>query len=273
MVRHLAFTVGLVGMGALLTAAGCTGTGSNSGAADGSVLSLDAQGDAPTETAACAAAGGQCMVDNGNCATRVLVDCGPSAICCVQLTTCTDANVQLIQASNYDQSCTSNSDCIPVGEGNACYPCAIACPSAAINASAKGRYLSDVAKTPAADLAGVNCGCPDAFSPCCRGGTCHADFQCQSAVPAGDEACTAAGGQCVFGGCSNPGPRACGTAGMFCCLNGVPDTDASADACPPPGVCTGACLTGRHNVSTVVDGCPVWDCCVPDDAGADVNGD
>jgi hypothetical protein len=100
-------------------------------------------------------------------------------------TSCTDANIQLIQAANYDQSCATASDCIAVGEGNACYPCAIACPTAAISATAKGKYLSDVAKTRAAQ-ARAFCGCPLAFNPCCRGGSCHADFQCQNPAPAGD---------------------------------------------------------------------------------------
>ena len=39
------------------------------------------------------------------------------------------------------------------------------------------------------------------------------------------------------------------------------------DTCAPSG-CTGSCLSlNTHNVSTVVDGCLVWHCCVPDDAG------
>ncbi len=190
---RLAFEVALVGLvSAFAGGAGCGSTSPNPGAADGSVIGEDG---APTETAAC-----------------------------------TDANVQLIQASNYDQSCTTNSDCIAVGEGNACYPCEIACPSAAINASAKGKYLSDVAKTSAGDLTGVDCGCPAAFNPCCRGGTCYADFQCQNPTPVGDEACAAAGGVCVSGGCSKPGLQACGKAGMFCCLIGLPHADVSADA-------------------------------------------
>jgi hypothetical protein len=44
---------------------------------------------------------------------------------------------------------------------------------------------------------------------------------------------------------------------------------ANADACPPSVVCSAACVAGRHNVSTMVDGCLVTECCVPDDAGAD----
>ena len=45
-------------------------------------------------------------------------------------------------------------------------------------------------------------------------------------------------------------------------------SDEDADACAPSG-CTGSCLSGRQNVSTVVNGCVVWQCCMPDDAGAD----
>ena len=45
--------------------------------------------------------------------------------------------------------------------------------------------------------------------------------------------------------------------------------DAVADTCPPSG-CTGACLSSNtHNVSTMFNGCQVWECCVPDDAGTD----
>ncbi len=104
------------------------------------------------------------------------------------MTTCTDANIQLIQASNYDQSCKTDSDCIAVGEGNACYPCVIECTNAAINVGAHARYLSDVAKTSAASQTGGFCGCPAEFFPCCRGGTCSADFQCQNALPVPDAA-------------------------------------------------------------------------------------
>ena len=33
---------------------------------------------------------------------------------------CTDAKPQLIEASNYDQSCKTDTDCVPISEGNAC---------------------------------------------------------------------------------------------------------------------------------------------------------
>jgi hypothetical protein len=62
---------------------------------------------------------------------------------------------------------------------------------------------------------------------------------------------------------------------MFCCLNTIPDAAADApdrdagDACAPATVCTGACIGGAHNVTTMVDGCVVSRCCVLDDAGSE----
>jgi hypothetical protein len=44
--------------------------------------------------------------------------------------------------------------------------------------------------------------------------------------------------------------------------------DANSDACAAGG-CTGTCTDlSAHNVSMMVNGCLVWQCCVPDDAGA-----
>jgi hypothetical protein len=95
---------------------------------------------------------------------------------------CTDANVQMISASNYDQSCKLDSDCVAIADGNACYPCVIACQTGgAINRSALSIYQSDISKTTGAQEAkGVHCGCPASFGPCCRSGVCHADLQCVS---------------------------------------------------------------------------------------------
>ena len=43
--------------------------------------------------------------------------------------------------------------------------------------------------------------------------------------------------------------------------------EASADGCPPITVCTGACVEGRGNITTVVNGCTMSQCCVPLDGG------
>ncbi len=50
---------------------------------------------------------------------------------------------------------------------------------------------------------------------------------------------------------------------------GPTDADAdAAEACAPSG-CATACPAGTHDVSSVVNGCTVWQCCVSDDTGAD----
>jgi hypothetical protein len=155
------------GVAALLTGVvGCSSSSGGAGAADG------------------AAADGAAL-DAAAAASEAQSDAPPAA----SATTCTDANVQLIQASNYDQSCKADSDCIAVGEGNACDSCAIDCTNAAINKSAETQYKEDVAKMPAGVAqTGPVCSCPVEFDPCCRGGTCHADLQCQAPLPVTDAA-------------------------------------------------------------------------------------
>jgi hypothetical protein len=89
---------------------------------------------------------------------------------------CTDGDVQEISASNYDQSCKTDSDCVAVGVGNACYACVLGCPVSAINVHAKAQYMMDVQKTSGwAALNAPNftaCGCPSEGPPCCMNGTC-----------------------------------------------------------------------------------------------------
>jgi hypothetical protein len=184
-------------------ATGCTS--SSSGPADGSVAPADAEPDVSADAepdvsaedsgpADCVAAGGQCVVGPGvNCGKIGPQNCNPDhnpggAVCC--LAECTDANTQTIQASNYDQSCSADSDCVAVGEGNACFECALVCANAAINVAAHAQYLADVAKTFAGSKIGGGCAvnCPANFGGCCRAGTCHADFQCATPADAGTDA-------------------------------------------------------------------------------------
>jgi hypothetical protein len=115
---------------------------------------------------------------------------------------------------------------------------------ATINAAALAKYHSDVANTPAV-LSAADGGCLSAcgtvsgrsdYGPLCCGGMCHVGGACLSVADAGAETSTDAG------------------------------ADAATDACAPSG-CTASCVAGAHNVSTMVDGCMVWQCCVADDAG------
>jgi hypothetical protein len=98
------------------------------------------------------------------------------------VTPCTDANIEDIEPSNYDQTCSVDSDCVEIAAGNACYACIVLCHNGgAINHGSLSAYESDISKTIGAgetsDLTS-DCFCPAAFGPCCRGGTCHADLQC-----------------------------------------------------------------------------------------------
>ena len=137
--------------------------------------------------AECASAGGRCVVGGSSCSTVGSQDCNPNrnpggAFCCLDQSPseCTDANVQLIRASDYNQSCNADSDCVAVPEGNACYPCVIACTSAAIRITAKAQYSKDVARTTGARAGATTCFCPREWEPCCVAGKCHADVECST---------------------------------------------------------------------------------------------
>jgi len=62
----------------------------------------------------------------------------------------------IIHASDYDQSCTGASDCVPVREGSVC---GCGCPSAAINKNDQEQY--------AADTESLKAGCPSSGTSAC----------------------------------------------------------------------------------------------------------
>jgi hypothetical protein len=101
-----------------------------------------------------------------------------STVCCTDNActldtpgSCTDANVQLIQASSYDQSCTADRDCVWVLQGNACHPLDCRDPGA-INMGSYAQYQSDLSKTRAASCVAPQGDCPQ-FGTCCRSGSCR----------------------------------------------------------------------------------------------------
>lgn len=87
-----------------------------------------------------------------------------------------------IHASNYDQTCRSDNDCVLVVEGYACAACSVCAPSSAINLSAVSKYEADVAKIVAPAMGGGGCApcCGPILLACCQGGRCHADSSCSS---------------------------------------------------------------------------------------------
>ncbi len=137
--------------------------------------------------AACMAAGGQCIAGAG---ADFCANVGPGAtaaschdvswdmLCCA---VDEDAGCTEIEASSYDESCKSDSDCVTVNVGSTCSACVFACGQnvGAINAGAMAQYTADVAKTPAG---AIPCFCPTGGLgvPCCRSGQCHAGNECSS---------------------------------------------------------------------------------------------
>jgi hypothetical protein len=80
---------------------------------------------------------------------------------------CGGKNCGSIRAADYDQSCSTDTDCVLVSEGDACAaPCS--CGNAAINVKDRARFVADfVAKNPAS----VDCQCR-AGAAVCENGKC-----------------------------------------------------------------------------------------------------
>jgi hypothetical protein len=185
-------------MAAVLVAAVGCGTSSGAGGVDGAAEAADVgapveAGDDAAGAVTCASAGGQCE-QGAVCEQIVPGACGAGgAICCLHVLCAADAKVQLIQATDYDQSCAVDSDCVEVYVGNAC-SCAIGCRTTIgpINKAAQSRYTADVANAPH-----VVCSCPPTLPAlvgaapvaCCVGGQCQtAAGQCSGPTDAGVDA-------------------------------------------------------------------------------------
>jgi hypothetical protein len=51
----------------------------------------------------------------------------------------------IIRASDYDQSCTKDTDCVEISQGPTCNPCYFSCSNAAINVRSMAQYNADTA--------------------------------------------------------------------------------------------------------------------------------
>jgi hypothetical protein len=109
----------------------------------------------------------------------------------------TDAAVDVqatcvLSAAKYDQTCTTDSDCVEligdipvVFDTNLCQPACI-CPTSAINVAAQSRYAADFSNTPLGsgaipqncDTLGIEGGCATPVGPCCRNGQCTVGLEC-----------------------------------------------------------------------------------------------
>jgi hypothetical protein len=144
------------------------------GSADGAVgAAALAEGGGVDEAGSSNASGAG--ADGGGAATAP----GPSTTACVVL------------ASNYDQSCSADTDCAPVYSGYVCVPNCF-CPQSAINVGALVQFNSDVAALENAAAGGSNgqtgsglgCGC-NPVKGCCQSGQCVVANGCQATADAG----------------------------------------------------------------------------------------
>jgi hypothetical protein len=107
-----------------------------------------------------------------------------------------DAAACTILASNYDQSCTVDTDCVRVAAGDYCGDECLCGGESTINVGALAQFNADVAKTPigsgAVEGVGADCGCPTEIdnAPCCQGGQCVVGRcpETVDAAPANDDA-------------------------------------------------------------------------------------
>jgi hypothetical protein len=75
-----------------------------------------------------------------------------------------------IQASDYDQSCSTASDCVGVAEGDSCKGLfCIDCANAAINVSAAAQYEAEFKRKVGATIV---CPCPIGITVTCDAGVC-----------------------------------------------------------------------------------------------------
>ena len=136
----------------------------------------------------------------------------------------TDSGTCMISASNYDQSCNVDSDCVQVSAGDYCSTATCHCGGSAINVRALAQFKADVSKTPLGSGAvmGAICGCPCESGAVCRSGTCQPAF-CLPPPTDTLPACAEAGGMCTYSAiiiCNRTGPPdSCAYSDEVCCLN------------------------------------------------------
>jgi hypothetical protein len=192
MARGVVIALRWVGVGSLLIAAvgGCGTTSAGPApAADGSAAAATVVVDAPSDAPIACTTGSDCSsLFSAEPSSGSSVPCCMDKVCRLEpYDDCTDASAQLIQASNYDQSCTTDKECVAVAEGDFCSPGAGNCGNAAINMSSYAQYQADVAKTRAASCYAPG-SCGGGAGPCCSAGKCLLGSQCAPAVLPGDAA-------------------------------------------------------------------------------------
>jgi hypothetical protein len=80
-----------------------------------------------------------------------------------------------LSASQFDNSCKVDSDCVGVPSGDPCAAnCASICPTAALNIGVAAQYLAALRALVPVSNDSIVCSCPCiAARPCCRQGACN----------------------------------------------------------------------------------------------------
>lgn len=233
---------------ALLAIAACGGrtSGTSPGASCNDKGTVHANGTSWTCSDGC----NSCSCENGQIGST-LVGCslaGPDGGSCT------------IRASDYDQSCAADSDCVGVTAGNFCGPnptCNCDGFADAISVGALGQFNADVAKTPSGPQ--VTCLCPMPAEPpsttiavCCKNTTCGV---CTTVLPA---VCTPMAVRCLGGGVNTCGPNGQWQQAVEVCESGTTCIE-------------GSCVAVEAGVGAAPDGGAVASIlgagCLQDDAG------
>ena len=148
--------------------------------------------DVDSGAALCAAAGGHCLREGPCTLVGPPQACSPDQVggsfCCAPVFDGGGCKGP-IEASSYDQSCTTDTDCVAISAQDSCSLCAFNCNNATINVSAMTRYESDIDYTTANFSShGLACltACIQEGAPCCVGGTCQLGSQCVGDAPVVD---------------------------------------------------------------------------------------
>jgi hypothetical protein len=170
-------TIHAAALASVVALAGCGGRAaglprSDDGGGDSSSVDTDVALDAAGPD------GGTCLdeppfISGGGCWCDPSNPCQP---CCPAML---DAAACFISESNYDTSCSVDSDCIAavganiVQFGNWCVSECF-CGGGAINKDSAAQYAQDVERTPLGSgaVSPGACGCPASFGPCCLQGQC-----------------------------------------------------------------------------------------------------
>jgi len=172
---------GASGTGGSSGGAGSSGATGGSGGTGGASGSTGGPGECPPPPVACGCPGGTVAQANSDpCGCPI---CSPTSDAGIakdaanpDSVATTDAGLSCsLSASQFDNSCTVDSDCVGVPFGDPCInDCASICPMFALNIRVANQYLTDLKVVSAGRNENIICSCPCIpLQPCCRQGLCY----------------------------------------------------------------------------------------------------